>query len=675
MKDSKAHSFVGFWITDSEFSDLRPRNVFHRQKEPLDLPEEHLNAHILFRGEFFLDNLTRPATIYISADDYYKLYVNGRFVCQGPALSYHSRYNYNTVDVTNYLQNGRNVIAVHTLYQGLINRVWQSGDNRHGLIFDLLVGDECVLCSCDDIRTARHTAYTATGRVGYDTQFLERYDSRVPECRFFDPDFDDSKWEGALPVKYDDHTLVPQGTKMLEFEDILPTRAEMRGNTLFLDFGEIYVGYLLLDAVGQAGQTVTVKCAQELNPDGTVRHNLRAYCDYVEEWVLSGGTDTLDWFDYKSMRYAELVLPDGVRVDNIRFVARHYPFTLRTRMKAEYERDESLRKIWRLATNSQKYGAQEAILDCMEREKGFYVGDGCYTVLAHAILTGEDDIARKLIDDAFYSTFITDGMVTCLDCSLMQEIAEYPLMLVFFLLWHYRLFGDRDYLAENYPRARALVEVYRREYENADGLIANMDKWAVVEWPANYRDGYDVDVSEGNKCTVAHISNCAYYIEAVHTLNLIARELSLPDYRDEDALRTAFNRAFYNGERGLFRDSVETEHISLVGNIFPYAFCLSDDERFYGNIERLIEERGIHSVSMFTSFPMMIGLVRRGKYDLLKRQFLDTGAWLRTISEDSYTTFEGWGRDCKWNTSLFHMTMSDVAVFLADIDTDALFKY
>ena len=34
---------------------------------------------------------------------------------------------------------------------------------------------------------------------------------------------------------------------------------------------------------------------------------------------------------------------------------------------------------------------------------------------------------------------------------MMQEIAESPLMLISLILWHYRVCGDREYLAKNYP--------------------------------------------------------------------------------------------------------------------------------------------------------------------------------------------------------------------------------
>ena len=119
-----SHIFKGKWITDSEFINLAPRNVFHRQLERVDLPcDEHRNRHILYRKTFVIKNPFKSATLYISADDYYKLYINGRFVAQGPSPSYHFAYNYNAVDISNYLKEGDNLIAVHTLYQGLINRV------------------------------------------------------------------------------------------------------------------------------------------------------------------------------------------------------------------------------------------------------------------------------------------------------------------------------------------------------------------------------------------------------------------------------------------------------------------------------------------------------------------------------------------------------------------------
>ena len=103
------HQFVGKWITDAEFYQLPPRNVFHKQLQPIDLPcDEHRNRHILFRRVFSLREQPKNAKIFISADDYYKLYINGRFVGQGPAPSYHFQYNYNEFDGTEFLTEGEN---------------------------------------------------------------------------------------------------------------------------------------------------------------------------------------------------------------------------------------------------------------------------------------------------------------------------------------------------------------------------------------------------------------------------------------------------------------------------------------------------------------------------------------------------------------------------------------
>ena len=670
MKD---HVFSGVWITNEEFAELAPRQVFHRQLQRVDLPcDEHRDRHILFRRHFTLDRLPQSALLYITADDYYKAYVNGGFVSQGPAPAYPDRLGYLVVDITGQLHTGENVLAVHTLYQGLINRVWVSGDNRHGLLCDLVLDGETVWGSDERFLTHRHTAYAECGTVGYATQFMESYDSAAPEVGFSAPSFDDSGGTPACRRVYTDYCVMPQPTAALVFDTVKPVKTERRGDTLCLDFGSTYVGYLQVSAIGQAGSCVTVRCGQELNADGTVRYRLRANCVYEEPWLLSGNADTLDWFDYKSFRYAELLLPEGCVIQSVELSARHYPFSLSAHMLPAYAGEEPLRRVWELCVHSQHYGVQEVIQDCMEREKGFYVGDGCYTALANMLLTGDDSIVRKLIDDAFASTFIDPGMVTCLDCSMMQEIAEYPLMLISLILWHYRLTGDRAYLAQNYPGVCRLLNHYRVQYER-DRLLCELDKWCVVEWPENFRDGYDVDIREGQVCHEAHVAINAYYIEGVRCANRMAQALELAPYRDEKPLVDAFTAAFYDKERHLFRDSRKTVHTSYIGNVLAFAFRLCPDEACADRIIAWIAERGITAVSMFGSFPLLCGLVRHGRENMVHDCLCDEGAWLRILREGGTTTFEGWGKDTKCNTSLFHLTLSDAVVFLADIDREALF--
>lgn len=668
------HHFKGQWISDRELSCLKPRNVFHRQLEKLELDcSQYRNRHVLFRRQFKICGGFSTAKIFISADDYYQLYINGQFVAQGPSPSYHFQYNYNEIDISAYLTDQDNTIAIHTYYQGLINRVWQSGDFRHGLICDIEVDGEVVLSSNEDFKVANHSGYSEMGMCGYQTQFLERYDSRSREVGFEAPDFDDSYWERACVCSFDDHILVSQPSHMLTFENISPQRMERKDNRIFLDFGSNYVGYLVAKARGHEGDVAMVRCAQELNQDGSIRFALRANCHYEEEWILSGREDTLKWFDYKAFRYAEIEVPDGVEVYDICLTVRRYPFELHTRLKENYASNDVLNRIWHLCVHTQKYGVQEVIQDCMEREKGFYLGDGCYTALTNMLLTGDDSMVRKLIDDAFASSFICDTLVTCMDCSFMQEIAEYPLIMVALILWHYRYTHDLTYLEVNYAKAVSLMDAYRRDYEK-EGLLRHLDKWCVVEWPMNYQHGYDADIKEGKICEPAHIAINAYYIYAVKLMNTMANILNKTPYRDTTPLTNAFWQTFYDDTTGLFFDSEGSCHQSLVGNGFAYAFDLCPNERSKTNILQMIDEYGIDALSFFCTFPILMRFAKDGEEDRLKTALLCHGAWQRMLREDATTTFEGWGKDTKWNTSLFHLTMSYAAVFLSDVDLGVLFE-
>lgn len=140
------------WICSPRFVHLEPRQMLHRQLDPefrLDEHREDLkNNHTLFRKKIVIGPGTKEVILDISADDYYKLYVNGKYVTQGPANSYPFCYNYNRVELNDYVKPGENMLAVHVYYQGLINRAYNSGDYRQGMIAEVwadgrLVTDDC----------------------------------------------------------------------------------------------------------------------------------------------------------------------------------------------------------------------------------------------------------------------------------------------------------------------------------------------------------------------------------------------------------------------------------------------------------------------------------------------------------------------------------------------------
>ena len=82
----------------------------------------------------------------------------------------------------------------------------------------------------------------------------------------------------------------------------------------------------------------------------------------------------------------------------------------------------------------------------------------------------------------------------------------------------------------------------------------------------------------------------------------------------------------------------------------------------------LVRQKRMQKSLLFTTFPMLASLRRDGEEQLLYELLTDDSAWLNMIKEGATSTFEGWSKDSKWNTSLFHLTFTYAAVFMVDWD-------
>ena len=653
------------FISHPDFAGLKPFWVYHKQIDTKEFPHPQtlLNKHIIYRRKVALGNFHK-AVLKISADDYYKLYINGNYVTEGPAQAYHMHYPYNEIDVTEYLTEGENTFAVLTYYHGIICNSFVSGDLRQMLWLDLAVDGETVLVSDESWRCGYHTGYTECGRFGYDVAFAERYNAGDPNIFFYKPDFDDSAFGYAKETEYPQWQLVKQKTKQLEVYEIAPEIVERRPFGLYIVLPTEAAGNLTFTAKGNPGDVVTIRCGEELNDDGSVRFAMRCNCRYEEQFVLSGGEDVMVPYDYKAFRYAELHFPDSVTVSNVKMRVRHYPFTQRYFFKTE---DARLKSVLDLCVNTIKYGCMEYFVDCPTREKGVYLGDLMVSGRAQAIVTGDTAYLKNAVESFRQSTFICPGLITTSCCSVMQEIADYALELPALLTWIYSVDGDKAWLEEMYPIALGIYR-YFADRQREDGLLEDIcEKWNLVDWPANMRDNYDFVLADPlpKGQGVHNVINALWY---GFKLAMAEIAMILGDDREfgAETTKAGFIKAFYNENIGLFTDTPTSFHSSVHSNLFALLFGIAEDVELKNRIIALIREKKLTSMGVYMAYFTLAALKQEGRMDLCMELATDEGAWLNMLKEGATVTFEAWGKEQKVNASLFHPWATAPLVIFAD---------
>lgn len=647
------------WYTIPAFASRRPHCMYHKENEEVPGSEEPLqNLHVLARASIVVSEETPPrCTLRISADDCYRLFLNGQFLGQGPAPAWPEHYYYNTYDLTPYLKKGNNLLAVHLYYQGLVNRVWNSGDGRFAVASQLETDSPDAfsgsLSDSGEILWNFKICHAYSGEpTGYGTQFLENFDSALWEEDWNLETNPETGWSPMVPAAWAYDSLTPQPTQALEFYTLPPARIQKAPGFWILDAGHEITGALLISASGKAGSRVMLRFGEELQEDGHVRWQMRCNCRYEEVWTLREGSCRLHPYDYKGFRYAEILWEEGVEIQEVSFLVRHYP--LDDTLCSLQTSNPTLDRIFAICRNGVKYGTQEGYLDCPTREKGQYLGDAIVTGNAQVWLSGSAEQLRKCILQFAYTRRICPGLMAVAPGSFMQEIADFSLLWSQMLMQYYRFTGDLDFLRELYPTAQGIVE-YFRQYANEEGLLEQVaEKWNLVDWPENLRDGYDFVLSRPVVSPGIHNVINALFVGAAKTLAELEALLGYPQSCPWQAWRDAYWAAFFRPETGLLADSLTSSHCALHSNLYALYFGLVPKEH-QQRIADFLREKGL-CCGVFTAYFVLKGLARAGRYDDVYRLIVNESehGWVNMLREGATSCWEAWGKDQKRNTSLCH---------------------
>ncbi|MBN1509654.1 MAG: alpha-L-rhamnosidase N-terminal domain-containing protein, partial [Sedimentisphaerales bacterium] len=165
------------------------------------LAHEHRNEYVCLRKTFRLTTSPTSARVRISADNRYALYVNGQFVCRGPARCDPRFQSYDKIDLTPWLRRGKNVIAALAHHYG--ESTFQSIERGGwGFLLDGQVrmsGSKPVDVSTDwNWKGIRSEAYNRrTARYTVQLGFQEHFDASRDIPDWAKPQFDDSDWPSA----------------------------------------------------------------------------------------------------------------------------------------------------------------------------------------------------------------------------------------------------------------------------------------------------------------------------------------------------------------------------------------------------------------------------------------------------------------------------------------------
>lgn len=662
-----------------------------------DSSNPHGAQHRYFRKEIIIPpREIERAIAYVSADEYYKLYINGKLVGQGPALCFAEFQYYNTLDITDYLSAGKpNAIAAHVIYSGMGgedgNYGYTGGDNKMGFILQVEIlfsdGERTTLKSDDSwkIFAPSHAGVWGDEEIkGYE----------LPEG-WKKINFDDSNWEKAIslgtgPIKGKWDRLISQNIEELKLHEVCPIRFKNKGRgNYFVDFGREAEGYLKVTFHGgKRGDKVLIRFAEELREGKAdeIYYPLRCL-DKKTSWkkreeqqliyYLKGANPELfdEQFDYTGFRYVELYHSPPIHREDVHMLVRTLYSEKDDRKSYFSSSSHILNEIWELCKYTMKVGTEEQYFDCPTRERGQYIGDGYIEVLTNFYTYGQVQLTAKFLKNISQDQIVTGNPIVRCCCPLGSFVSVQPRLLDYSLIWvfmtweYYMQTGDKDALFDIYPGIKKMIDKFYDEVYLKNHWDKTKEGTVLWDWGAEHDDVPVLNTPVGD--TLFH----CFLFKALKNIAKMADELGYQEekkvyWTKAEKLKDTVNDLCWTSG---YKNGVISETKSLHANVAALISGVVPEERKSTAIN-IVKDKGLYCGVYFAFFVLQaLYSENEDKYalSLLEAPYEGSDSWRKRhrwshmLAKGATTTWESWDPVEKGNMSLFHPWATSPAVIIA----------
>lgn len=558
-----------------------------------------------FRKSFTLEQVPPAFVIHVSADNRYRLFVNGTPVSLGPARSDLDHYRYETVDIARHLRPGKNLLAAVVWNFGIYAPMAQHTERAAFLV----QGDGTAEQVVD---TGRQSGWKSMLNRAYQpipiTSAIvpafyvvgpgEHVDAASYPWGWEQPDFDDSQWAQvavigrAQPMELFQWNvtrwlLTPRPIPPMEetperldrvvrSSGVEVAPAFVQGGqpftvpasakaTVLLDQGHLTTAYPELSLEGGRGASVKITYAESLRDANGLKGNrnetdgktIRG--DY-DVFISGGGARVFRTLFWRTYRYVQLDIETAGEPLTLRDFRGHFSsYPVQRRATFQSPRAE-LQKILEIGWRTQRLCQNETYFDTPQYEQLAYAGDGRLQALISLTNMWDDRIVRNHIEQFWYSAR-PEGMIQDRYPSREpQYVPSYGLdwIQTLYNFWMYR--ENPESLRKFLPTSRAIIDWYLRRLDS--GLIVRNLSWT----EEHYDDAQDF--SENGPQARNQLELILALTKAAELEAALGWEARAEQYRNlVPRLKKAAFDTFWAPEKGLLarnRDRKDFDQHSVV---------------------------------------------------------------------------------------------------------------
>jgi hypothetical protein len=619
-----------------------------------------------FRRTFDLAAVPSSFPIHVTADNRYKLYVNGELVSLGPARGDLHHWRYESVDIARHLKAGKNVLAAV---------VWNFGElapeaqitNQTGL---LVQGDGEAERGIDTgklWKCVRDTAYSPApleremSRFYYAAGPGDQVDAMLYPWGWEQPGFNDSGWLAAavdspgaprdaqdgpnrwmlVPRSIPQMELTPQPITVLRSgspSHVIPPHTKA---TLLFDQTFLTTGYPQLTVSGGKDARIDLGYAESLwlpgFRDKGNRNEIagKQFIGAQDVFIADGGSrrrfEPLWWRTWRYLQLSIETQDQALTIDDLHGIYTGYPFERKARFDAgSAEIQKILDTGWRTA----RLCAHETYMDCPYYEQLQYAGDTRVQALVSLYMTGDGRLMRNAIELLDSSRSAEGATYSRAPSRLQQYIPPFSLWWIGMLHDYWMYQDDAAFVARMLPGVRAVLWFFA-ERQQANGSLGRVPWWNFVDLAKEWDGGVPPALNGANSAPLDLQLLLAYQWAAEMESALGNKALANEDRQAASRLRDFARQLYWDAGRRLFADTPDKREFSQQANALAVLAGVSEGAEAHDLIERVAGDQSLVQCSIYFRHYLHSAMNKAGAGD----RYLDMlGPW-RTMLDRGLTTW------------------------------------